>query len=83
MNMTRRSLCTAAAICTLAGAWPLTASPLRDLQKVAPGVRTFAVDGHLSRLYGSAMSHGGDVYESADRFLQDYAGVFGDRKSVV
>jgi len=69
----------AAALIALGGAYPLTASPLSELTKSAPGIRTYDQDGRILRLYGTPMSHGGDFYRSGEIFLRDHADVFGLR----
>ena len=37
----------------------------------------FEADGHLSRVYGTAFSNGGNAVESANAFLRQHAGVLG------
>ncbi len=65
----------AAAAC----AFPLMAAPLDELQTETASLGVYAPGGTVSRLYAPALSAGGDVYKSADRFLRDHADVFGVR----
>ncbi len=51
---------------------------MNDLRSEVPALRTHTnQDGHINRLYGTAMSTGSSPKESADTFVQQHAGVWG------
>ncbi|RMF83595.1 MAG: hypothetical protein D6744_04380, partial [Planctomycetota bacterium] len=54
-----------------------SARRLELLQQVAPGVEVYREAGRISRLYGTSMSFGTSPADSATRFIEDHAGVFG------